>query len=160
MKIGVISDTHDNLEYIKKAIRYFNEEKVDKVFHAGDISQVDTAEAFNKLNMPLILAFGNTDKAESELITKLGAKLELSGQIVVTELCGIRIVLVHNILLIPLEIRRQADLIIHGHTHHVEDIVINSTRILNPGECSAKKFGVSTVMIYDFETENVTLKQF
>ena len=36
MLIGAISDTHDNLPQIEKAVKYLNEQKVDLVLHAGD----------------------------------------------------------------------------------------------------------------------------
>lgn len=36
MKIGIISDTHDQVEKIKKAISIFNKEKVFLVYHLGD----------------------------------------------------------------------------------------------------------------------------
>jgi putative phosphoesterase len=34
--IGIISDTHDNLPAIKRAVDLFNEKNVDLVLHAGD----------------------------------------------------------------------------------------------------------------------------
>ena len=37
MKIGVLSDTHDHIPKIKRAVEIFNEEKVDLVLHSGDI---------------------------------------------------------------------------------------------------------------------------
>ena len=33
MKIGVLSDTHDQGELIRKAVQHFNNEKVSWVFH-------------------------------------------------------------------------------------------------------------------------------
>ncbi|MCD6495052.1 metallophosphoesterase family protein, partial [Candidatus Bipolaricaulota bacterium] len=36
MKIGIISDTHDNMPKIAAAVRLFNEEHIDLVVHAGD----------------------------------------------------------------------------------------------------------------------------
>jgi uncharacterized protein len=36
MKIGVLSDTHDQDELIRKAVQQFNEEQVAWVFHCGD----------------------------------------------------------------------------------------------------------------------------
>ena len=36
MRIGVISDTHDNLLMIKKAVEVFNRHGVGMVVHAGD----------------------------------------------------------------------------------------------------------------------------
>jgi uncharacterized protein len=36
MKIGIISDTHDDIENVQKAIEIFNGERVNCVIHAGD----------------------------------------------------------------------------------------------------------------------------
>jgi predicted phosphodiesterase len=36
MLIGLISDTHDNLPMIEKAVKKLNEENVALVLHAGD----------------------------------------------------------------------------------------------------------------------------
>ena len=61
MKIGIISDTHDNLPQIRKAVKVFNREKVDLVFHAGDFVSPFTALEFKNLNSPLYGVFGNND---------------------------------------------------------------------------------------------------
>ena len=36
MKIGIISDTHDDIHNVQNAIEIFREEKVDWIIHAGD----------------------------------------------------------------------------------------------------------------------------
>jgi predicted phosphodiesterase len=36
MKIGLISDTHDNIQNIQNAISLFNDKHVSFVIHAGD----------------------------------------------------------------------------------------------------------------------------
>ena len=58
MKIGIISDTHDNMPKIAAAARVFNEEKVDLVLHAGDIISPITANEFSALKAPFIGVFG------------------------------------------------------------------------------------------------------
>lgn len=47
MKIGLISDTHDNIQNIQKAIISFNDIQVRVVIHAGDIVSPETVEAFD-----------------------------------------------------------------------------------------------------------------
>jgi uncharacterized protein len=37
MKIGLISDTHDNIQNIQNAISLFNDKHVSFVIHGGDI---------------------------------------------------------------------------------------------------------------------------
>ncbi|NIO23209.1 MAG: YfcE family phosphodiesterase, partial [Candidatus Aenigmarchaeota archaeon] len=37
MKIGIMSDTHDQTRRVRKAVDIFNKEKVELVIHCGDI---------------------------------------------------------------------------------------------------------------------------
>jgi len=46
MKIGVISDTHDNLPLIEKAVKIFNEKGVKLVLHAGDYVALFVVKVF------------------------------------------------------------------------------------------------------------------
>ena len=45
MKIGLISDTHDNIQNIRRAVRKFNDKRVDLVIHAGDIVSPNAVES-------------------------------------------------------------------------------------------------------------------
>ena len=65
MKIGLISDTHDNIQNIQKAIISFNEKLVRVVIHAGDIVSPETVEAFD--GMIPIGVLGNNDLQIHEL---------------------------------------------------------------------------------------------
>ena len=49
MKIGVVSDTHNNLKNIEIIINLFNDEKVSLVIHTGDITNANSLEKFSKL---------------------------------------------------------------------------------------------------------------
>ena len=59
MKIGLISDTHDNIENILKAVRKFNSRRVDIVLHAGDFVSPIVLESFAGIKLVGIL--GNND---------------------------------------------------------------------------------------------------
>ena len=48
MRVGVVSDTHNNIKSVKAIINIFNEEKVDCVIHTGDISKASTLREFSK----------------------------------------------------------------------------------------------------------------
>jgi len=37
MKIGIMSDSHDNMNMVAKAVELFNQRGVSRVLHAGDI---------------------------------------------------------------------------------------------------------------------------
>ena len=61
MKIGIISDTHDDLASLKIAIRVFNERRVDYVIHAGDYVFPGIVKEFAQFNGKLIGVLGNND---------------------------------------------------------------------------------------------------
>ena len=39
MRIGVVSDTHNNLKNVRRIVELFNTAAVDRVIHTGDITQ-------------------------------------------------------------------------------------------------------------------------
>ena len=67
MILGVVGDTHNRVSNVEKIIDIFNEKKVDKVIHTGDITQAKTLRRFSRLNCPLIGVYGNNDLEEEGL---------------------------------------------------------------------------------------------
>ncbi len=59
MKIGIISDTHDQIKRIKKAVKILLKEKVDLVIHLGDMVAPFTLQFYKDLNCPIKFLFGN-----------------------------------------------------------------------------------------------------
>ena len=64
MRIGVVSDTHNNLRNIEEIIKLFNEEKVSLVIHTGDIANANALSKFSELNCKLVGVYGNNDRGE------------------------------------------------------------------------------------------------
>ena len=62
MRIGIVSDTHNNLKNVRKIVELFNDHAVDRVIHTGDISQAKTLHVFADLNAPLFGVFCNNDQ--------------------------------------------------------------------------------------------------
>jgi uncharacterized protein len=61
MKIGIISDTHDDIENVRRAIGIFSKEEVLYVIHAGDYVFPGSVMEFKNLNARLIGVLGNND---------------------------------------------------------------------------------------------------
>jgi putative phosphoesterase len=61
MKVGIMSDSHDHLINIRKAVETFKEAGVGFVLHAGDFVAPFVANELQKLNCPLLGVFGNND---------------------------------------------------------------------------------------------------
>ena len=69
MKIGVVSDTHNNLKNVRKIVELFNANDVERVIHTGDISQAKTLDVLAELNAPLWGVFGNNDQERDSLLS-------------------------------------------------------------------------------------------
>lgn len=114
--IGVISDTHQNLDYLNKVIKLFRQAQVELIIHLGDdYPDIDeTAQGIKVIKVPGVY------DPEYEI-----------GSIPhrqVVELSGIKVLLTHSAQshendsrddVAPLELARQegAKLILYGHSH-------------------------------------------
>ena len=67
MRVGVVSDTHNNLKNVRTIVELFNAEQVDRVIHTGDISQAKTLDVLAGLHAPLFGVFGNNDQEREVL---------------------------------------------------------------------------------------------
>lgn len=51
-RIGVVSDTHNNLVNVRDIVALFTAAQVSRMVHAGDITQAKTLDALAGLEMP------------------------------------------------------------------------------------------------------------
>ena len=152
MKIGIMSDTHDNKENILKAIEIFNSEKVDKVFHAGDIVSVNSADLFRALDAEMIITFGNCDLDRSDLRVILNDKAEFYDEFYDGKIGNKKIFMVHKPNHEDFYSQKDFDLIIHGHTHRLEMKNLGDSVLINPGEVVGRRTGRATIVIYDLDS--------
>ena len=163
MKIGIISDTHDHHVNVLKAIEIFNNERVEYVFHAGDIVSPFTAKAFgNVKNAKFIAVFGNND-GDHELLRKKFSeqdRLEIRGNFADVAADGLRIVLLHGSdmeLMKALIDSVSFDVVVHGHSHRAETYRKGKTLIVNPGEVCGYLTGKSTIAVFDTNTRQARI---
>ncbi len=154
MKIGVISDTHDNVPMTAKAVSVFNDEGCSLVIHAGDYCSPFALAPLAKLKCKWLGVYGNNDGDKKALAIKS------DGMIVDHpynyDLSDKKIIITHELediadLQGKLE-RGDVHIIIYGHTHKVDIRKIRNTLVVNPGECGGWLSGRSTVAIIDLKT--------
>ncbi len=147
LKIGIISDTHDDLNSVDKAISIFNREKVSLVVHAGDFIFPGVVERFRELkSSKLVGVLGNNDGEKLGLLKKfeeIGGELKRSdlGEIQDDDNKNLRIAVYHGTDQNLREAAIQSgtyDVFIHGHTH-------------------VKRWAQKRIKIYDKEKEIVVL---
>ncbi len=150
IKIGIISDSHDNMENIKKAVKIFQDKKTDIIFHLGDFVNPATILLFRGLKLKAV--FGNNDGDKFRLIRSFNEiKGEILGEFGEAELGGLKFALYHGV---SPEIKEalikcgKYDAVFSGHTHILENKKIGDTLSINPG--TAHGFGSrATIAIFD-----------
>ena len=135
MKIGILSDTHDNVAAIEAAMREFTARGAEFVLHCGDIQSPETVQHFAPL--PTHFVLGNCDwspESFAPAIERVGAKLyQPYGEL---ELAGKRIGWIHSHdakLFMDLEYSDHFDFLFYGHTHKAEQHRRGRTLVVNPG---------------------------
>jgi len=148
MLIGVISDSHDRLPAIDRAIGLFRERNVEAVIHPGDLIAPFAAKRLLHWKGPLHVTYGNNDGERPGLKTLLPQIVD--GPLFL-ELAG-RCILVHHFIdwCKPADIER-ADIVITGHTHEVVNRFDANKLFLNPGESCGWVTGRCTVAVLDTE---------
>ena len=152
MKIGVVSDTHNNLKNIQIIINLFNDEKVPVVIHTGDITNANTLEQFSKLNSELIGVYGNNDRNESGL-KEVAQKNNFQFQEPPKRLSLLdrEIVVFHEPDSINhfLSENKMINVVLYGHTHRYENTTKNGILYFNPGESAGMQKGSNAIGILD-----------
>lgn len=146
MKLGILSDTHDNLPRIAGAVEFFNAFRVDFVIHAGDFVAPFTIGILTRLACDWAGVFGNNDGEREGLSRSSGGRIK-SPPLRLT-LAGTKITVVHDIAVIDPS-REDAALIVYGHSHKPGITADNGRMLVNPGECSGWLSGKSTVAVVD-----------
>ena len=59
MKIGILSDTHNNIKNLRIALNVFLEEGIDTIIHCGDLTGVEIARAMDGFRVICILGNGD-----------------------------------------------------------------------------------------------------
>jgi putative phosphoesterase len=135
MKIGLVSDTHDNTRNTAAALEVLRGEGVELVVHCGDICRPATVALF--AGLPTHFVWGNNDSNKAALRLAMQAAGATShepfGHL---ELAGKQIAWAHGDdwgLVRELLASDAFDYFFYGHTHMAKEHVEGRTRVINPG---------------------------
>jgi putative phosphoesterase len=138
MKVAIISDTHDHLENIERAIAEINGLGVAALFHCGDIVSPFVIDRLAKFNGPVHISFGNND-GDRFMIARVAAKkfpnVTLYGEAGFVETPDGEIAFTHRPELARgLACTQKYVAVFHGHTHRWKTERIGDTWLVNPGD--------------------------
>ena len=160
--IGIVSDTHEDVRMIRKAVRVFQERRPSMVIHCGDIISPPVLEHF--AGLPMRLVYGNNDGERSGLKKKC-EELGFYGidDTLTFEFAGKTFFVNHGTRKSVIDeavARQQYDYVLHGHTHLKRNEVIGTTRVINPGALfSAYEYSIAFLTPETGEIEFVEISE-
>lgn len=158
--MGIISDIHDNLPMLDKAIALLNSENVEMVLCAGDYIAPFVTSHFEKLNTRMVGVFGNND-AERQILRDRFRDMgfDVGGVFKSVKISSLNVALLHGHdreLLESLIKFSSFDLIVHGHTHKA-GVVEEEKLVISPGEVCGYLSGKPTIAIFDTEARKARI---
>lgn len=161
MKIAIISDTHDNVPNLEKALKWMKENNIEQLIHCGDLCAPSILISVLAPNFsgPIHMVFGNVE--DRNLTPKKAAEfshVKHYGDQGEAEIGGKKIAFVHY----PEKGRELAEsgkynLVFYGHNHKPWEETIGKTKLVNPGTL-AGLFTKATFAVYDTESDKLELK--
>lgn len=162
MKICIISDTHDRVDYLHAAIEDAKERGAEVVLHCGDLVAPYTLRKISEFGLPLHVIHGN-NKGDLAAMCRLASNpdnlVKYHGRDASLEINGKKIFLIH----FPeyadaMALTGKWDLICCGHNHRSKIEPINhtegdgSTLVVNPGSASGLGRIQPTYVLGNLET--------
>ena len=137
MKISILSDIHDNIWNLKKALVSEELQSADTMLYCGDLCAPFIIKLLGQsYTKPIHLVLGNNDGDVNAIIANASAftNVHLHGEYFRGEFAGKTFAMNHY----PDKARKIAehggyDVVCYGHNHTLAEEMIDSTLLLNPG---------------------------
>jgi putative phosphoesterase len=151
--VGILSDSHDNRETLRKAVNIFNHQRCDLVLHAGDLVAPFAAAELEALSCPVKAVFGNCDGETAGLTNTIRSFGKIKEPPFVFRFQGLEFLMIHTQFSLDKFIRSDLyDVIVYGHTHRPEIRQEGRSLVINPGETGGWVTGISSAALLDMET--------
>jgi putative phosphoesterase len=160
MRIGILSDTHNHVANLRRALDLFRAEGITTLVHCGDMTSPETAA--HLADFQVIYTVGNSDGSAGALHNVLA---DLHPDNIFTEswtgtLGGVRLAATHGHLPGKVESLVRSGryaFVFHGHTHRRRDETAGwrRTRIINPGALGGARYEPRTICVLNLATHVV-----
>jgi len=159
MRIGILSDTHDQLPMIDAAVEFYRQKSVEHVIHAGDFIAPFSVKRLKAVACPVTAVFGNNDGEKEGIRKAFGDWGSVHERVARITLAGRRIVVVHE----PDFVEEAAasgmcDVVVYGHSHGSDIREVGSCLVVNPGGCGGVPDCDPTCVLLDLDTMKAKLK--
>ncbi len=155
MRIGIISDSHDNMQPLRKAMEKLK--GCDALIHCGDLIAPFVVVELGKFDGPVYAVLGNNEGEQFHIMRVRPENVTIGKPMAELELGGKKIAVVHYIHFAdPLALTGKYDVVFYGHTHKKDKHKVGETLVVNPGDLMGLH-GEVGYAIYDTDTNEVTL---
>lgn len=152
MVIGVLSDTHNNVGNLQKALEVFRARGIHTLIHCGDMTSNETAAYL--AGFKVIFVLGNIDRDRDGLraaILSLNPS-NFAGDRFAGMIDGQPVAVIHghqSNTLKEIVGSGAYRYVFHGHSHRRRDERVGTTRIVNPGALGGKRDGPRSICVLD-----------
>lgn len=155
MKVGVISDTHDDLRNTEASLDVLHAEGVTTLLHCGDVCGPGIVQVM--MGFDVWIARGNMDRHpdltwtanEALGVGRLARRHQLT-------LDGYAVAMLHGddeAELKDLIASAEYAYVFHGHTHRRRDEMVGPTRVINPGALGGMRWQQRSFCILDLKAD-------
>lgn len=163
MIIAILSDIHDNIWNLQKALDLI-QGKAELIIFCGDMCAPSTAAMLSGCHLPIHAFPGNNDEDQFGLFQMGGRNTtwyKISDEFAQLESQGQKIAFCHYPVLAEyLADSGKFDAVFHGHTHQARNEKRDNTLLLNPGSVCGIVRGVpgqASFALYDTSTNTAEI---
>ena len=143
MIIAIISDSHDNIWNLRKAVKIIQAENAEMIIHCGDFVAPFMLKELEASENPVHGVFGNND-GDQYLLTKMALSalksITLHGLIGQVDADGFKVSFTHyGEVAEGLAASGDSSLVCYGHSHTFSKRQTEKSLLLNPGEIMGKE---------------------
>ena len=155
MKVAIMSDSHDSIPNLEKAIKLAQGKGAEVLFHCGDLISPFMVPVLAKFSKETHLILGN-NRGDIYLMCEHLKKyphIKFHGEQAFLDIKNYKIAMVHYPkIAYAFASTGEYDFVFCGHTHVYEIKEIGKTLVINPGEILGKE-GAPSFVILDLKTK-------
>ena len=161
--VGVLSDSHDDIGSLERAIEILQRTGVDEIIHLGDLVSPFSLKPIINSGIPFRLLRGNNDAESLVTIMTLENNAKYYPSPAEIELGERKALIFHGFgskdltkfIAVQAASSGKYEFVLYGHTHELHIEEVDSSIIINPGEVCGKLTGRKTIVILDTREKDV-----
>lgn len=158
MKIGILSDSHNDAFNLRWAVDTCHAQKITTLVHCGDLTNASLVSELDGFEVIFTYGNGDFDANRIEMAMRSTHPASSCGYLYKGQLDGVAVAATHGHMsdvLDELVSSGQYRYVFTGHTHRHQDSLVKSTHVINPGALGGTFREDRTFAILDLATDDL-----